>query len=56
MTYEGRGRGAENVEAVKKIGLDEGKFIVDVAEKIEKAGIPCPIRSAGSTLMCHCKT
>jgi len=28
LTYGGRGRDAENIEAVKKIGLDEGKFIV----------------------------
>jgi len=49
LTFEGRARGAENIEAVKKRGLDEGKFIVDVADKIEKSGILCPIRSAGST-------
>jgi len=49
MTYEGRARGAENMEEVKKRGLDEGKFIVDIADKIEKSGILCPIRSAGST-------
>lgn len=49
LTFGGQGRGAENIEAVKKIGLNEGKLIVNVADKIEKAGIPCPIRSAGST-------
>jgi D-serine deaminase-like pyridoxal phosphate-dependent protein len=49
MTYEGRARSAENMEEVKKRGLDEGKIIVDIADKIEKSGILCPIRSAGST-------
>jgi len=49
LTYGGQARGAKNIEAVKEIGLAEGKLIVDVADKIEKTGIPCPIRSAGST-------
>jgi len=49
LTYGGQARRAKNIEAVKEIGLAEGKLIVDVADKIEKTGIPCPIRSAGST-------
>jgi len=49
LTYGDLGRGAKNIEEVKNIGLSEGKLIVNVADKIEKMGILCPIRSAGST-------
>jgi len=49
LTYGGLGRGAKNIEEVKNIGLREGELIVNVADKIEKIGILCPIRSAGST-------
>lgn len=49
LTYGGLARSAKNIDEVKQIGISEGKLIASVAEKIEKIGIPCPIRSAGST-------
>lgn len=49
MTHAGHAYAASNREEVKKIGVHEGEFMVDIAGQLEKNGINVKEISVGST-------
>ncbi|MBM7662666.1 D-serine deaminase-like pyridoxal phosphate-dependent protein [Bacillus mesophilus] len=49
FTHAGHSYAAKSIEDIHKIGVDEGKAVVDSASECEKAGIPIAVRSVGST-------
>ncbi|MGF2614540.1 D-TA family PLP-dependent enzyme [Rossellomorea vietnamensis] len=49
LTHAGHSYGASSSDQIEKIGLQEGQAVVESAEECEKAGIPIPVRSVGST-------
>ncbi|HMB71159.1 MAG TPA: alanine racemase, partial [bacterium] len=49
MTHAGHGYGAASPEELAEIGRAEGKILVETAEAVRAAGIPCPEVSVGST-------
>jgi D-serine deaminase-like pyridoxal phosphate-dependent protein len=49
LTHAGHSYAASSYDQIEEIGLQEGKAVVESAEECEKAGIPIPVRSVGST-------
>jgi D-serine deaminase-like pyridoxal phosphate-dependent protein len=49
MTHAGHGYGASSPEELAEIGRAEGRILVEAAEAVRAAGIPCPEVSVGST-------
>ncbi|RIW31367.1 D-TA family PLP-dependent enzyme [Bacillus salacetis] len=49
LTHAGHSYAASSCAEIERIGLREGKAVVESAEECEKAGIPIPVRSVGST-------
>lgn len=49
MTHAGHGYAASSPEELAAIGRDEGRILVETAEAVRTAGIPCPVVSVGST-------
>ncbi len=49
MCHAGQAYQCKKPEEVAKVGLWEGNVMVEVAEKLRKQGIPCPMVSVGST-------
>ncbi|MGD6968369.1 D-TA family PLP-dependent enzyme [Rossellomorea vietnamensis] len=49
LTHAGHSYAASSSDQIEKIGLQEGQAVVESAEECEKAGIPIPVRSVGST-------
>lgn len=49
FTHAGHSYAAKSLDEIQRIGLEEGKAVVESAEACEKVGVPVPIRSVGST-------
>ncbi|WP_223702658.1 D-TA family PLP-dependent enzyme [Sutcliffiella deserti] len=49
FTHAGHAYGAQTKEKIEEIALAEAQAVVDSANECEKAGIPIPTRSVGST-------
>ncbi len=49
MTHAGHAYAAGSPDKVRLIGLAEGKQLVDTADQVRAAGLPCPVVSVGST-------
>ncbi|WP_456272464.1 D-TA family PLP-dependent enzyme [Bacillus sp. AK031] len=49
LTHAGHSYAASSFDEIERIGLQEGQAVVESAEECEKAGIPIPVRSVGST-------
>ncbi|EDL65706.1 D-TA family PLP-dependent enzyme [Bacillus sp. SG-1] len=49
LTHAGHSYAASSYAEIERIGNLEGKTVVESAEECEKAGIPIPVRSVGST-------
>jgi D-serine deaminase-like pyridoxal phosphate-dependent protein len=49
LTHAGQSYAASSYAEIERIGVQEGQAVVESAEQCEKAGIPIPVRSVGST-------
>ncbi|WP_221568342.1 D-TA family PLP-dependent enzyme [Alkalihalobacillus sp. TS-13] len=49
LTHAGHSYAASTYSEIEQIGVQEGWAVVESAEECEKAGIPIPVRSVGST-------
>lgn len=49
LTHGGHSYAAETVDGIKAIAEDERLAVVQAADRLKAAGLPCPIVSAGST-------
>ncbi|WP_409252806.1 D-TA family PLP-dependent enzyme [Bacillus sp. SCS-153A] len=49
LTHAGHSYAASSYAEIERIGIQEGQAVVESAEECERAGIPIPVRSVGST-------